>query len=372
LTQVVAWDIAGAKELARPKTGQGGSVMAFGDGGALALTVKNAGRWDDAPALLQVWNPTNQPVASISIGDEHGGNVRCEAAIFSPAGRMLASSQVSVYQGIRPSYGAAQVRLWERTSGQAIRTLAPSITTVLAFSPDGRLLAAGAPGKSGHLRVGYGSGIDIWDTVTGEKTAALEVSPECLVFSPDGVHLATGGWDHNVLIWKVPQLAKKVKSPTAAERDAWWNALSGQAKDAYKAMGQMIDAPDDAVALLKERVRPVCVSDPDMVAKLIVQLDSRKYTERVNAQTALEKMGEGAAHLIARALEEKVNLELRRRLEALLRKCSALGLREHRSIATLEWIGTPAARGVLRVLAAGARDARLTVEARAALKRLEG
>jgi WD40 repeat protein len=371
-TQVVAWDIAGAKELARPKTGQGGSVVAFGDGGALALTVKNGAAFNDAPALLQVWNPTNQPVASISIGDEHRGNVRCEAAIFSPVGRMLASSQVSVYQGIRPSYGAAQVRLWEQTSGQPIRTLAPSITRVLAFSPDSRLLAAGAPGESGHLMVGYGSGIDIWDTVTGEKAAALEVSPECLAFSPDGMHLATGGWDHNVLIWNVPQLAKKVKSPTAAERDAWWNALSGQAKDAYKAMGQMIDAPDDAVALLKQRVRPVCPSDRETVAKLIVQLDSRKYTERVSAQTALEKMGEGAAHLIARALEKKVNLELRRRLEALLRKCSALGLREHRAIATLEWIGTPAARAVLRTLAAGARDARLTVEARAALKRLEG
>jgi hypothetical protein len=42
------------------------------------------------------------------------------------------------------------------------------------------------------------------------------------------------------------------------------------------------------------------------------------------------------------------------------------------AVATLEWIGTPAARALLRALADGAPRARLTVEARAALKRLEG
>jgi hypothetical protein len=64
-----------------------------------------------------------------------------------------------------------------------------------------------------------------------------------------------------------------------------------------------------------------------------------------------------------------------RRLEALLEKCdatSALAMRPHRAVATLEWIGTPAARALLHALAEGAPRARLTVEARAALKRLQG
>jgi hypothetical protein len=111
------------------------------------------------------------------------------------------------------------------------------------------------------------------------------------------------------------------------------------------------------------------------VAKLIVQLDSDTYAERVKAQTALEKMGEGAAHIIMQALEGKVSLELRRRLEALLRKCDAtstLGMQHHRAVATLEWIGTPAARALLQTLADGAPGARLTGEAQAALRRLQG
>jgi len=376
--EVLAWEIAGGKEVMRLKTGHDGAVMAFGNDGALALTANGEIRAPETPERMQVWNLTSMlPVASMTICDERGGSVRCDAAIFSPTGRMLASSQISTYQGIRPSYGADLLRVWERASGQPIRTLSPAITRVLAFSPDGRLLAAGAAGQSGHLRVGYGSGIDIWDTLTGQKAGALPVTPSCVAFSPDGLHLATAGRDHAVLIWEAPRIqpSKKATAPPAAERDAWWTALGRDAKDAYQAMAQMIEVPEHTVALLKERVRPVQSSDPDTVAKLLVQLDSDKFTERQEAAQALEKMGEGAAHLLTKALEGKVSLELHRRLEELLSKCdstSALALQQHRAVATLEWIGTPAARALLRTLADGAPRARLTIEARAALKRLQG
>jgi hypothetical protein len=317
-----------------------------------------------------------QSVASIPIRPEKDnfGRVSCDAAIFSPEGRLVASSQVSEYQGIRPSYGAALLRLWERRSGQPVRTLAPTITTVLAFSRDGRLLASGGTGRSGHLQVGYGPGVDVWDTVTGKKAGSLKVTPECVAFSPDGLHLATGGRDHAVLIWEVPKTpaAKEAKIPSAAEREAWWAALGGDAKDAYQVVGQMLDAPEPAVALLKERLRPVKLADPDAVTKLLARLDSTTYAEREKARSALEKMGEGAAHLLQKALEGDVSLESRRRLEALLKKCdatSALALRDHRAVALLEWVGTPAARELLRMLAEGAPAARLTAEARAALRR---
>ena len=224
--EVLAWEIAGGKEVVRLTTGHDGAVMAFGDGGALALTANGEIRAEDTPERLQVWDLTTKlPVASISIREERYGSVRCDAAIFSLDGRLLASSQVSEYQGIRPSYGATRLRLWERASGQPIRTLSPTITTVLAFSPDGRLLASGGAGQSGHLIVGYGSGIDIWDTFTGKKVGELPVTPNCVAFSPDGSQLATGGSDHAVLIWKAPRIqpAKQATAPSAGERDAWWS-----------------------------------------------------------------------------------------------------------------------------------------------------
>jgi hypothetical protein len=46
-----------------------------------------------------------------------------------------------------------------------------------------------------------------------------------------------------------------------------------------------------------------------------------------------------------------------------------LSMQQHRAVATLEWIATPAARDVLRTWAEGAPRARLVVEARAALER---
>src|SRR5262249_43844694 len=181
--EVIAREIAGGKEVVRLTTGADGNVMAFGNGGALALTANGEIRDESTSERLRVWSLTaRRPAASISLQDAAGGRVRCQAALFSPDGRMLASSQVSEYEGIRPSYGAAQLRLWEPVSGDHIRTLAPAITALLAFSPNGRLLASGTPGRSGHLQVGYGTGIDIWDTLTGEKAGTLPVTPECIAF----------------------------------------------------------------------------------------------------------------------------------------------------------------------------------------------
>ena len=375
--EVLAWQIASAKEIVRLKTGDDGAVMALGDGGALALTANGEIRAEETPERLQVWNPKNkQPLASITIRDEQGGSVRCEAAIFSREGRLLASSQISEYQGIRPYYGAAQLRLWERASSQPILTLAAAATKKLAFSPNGRFLAAGSVGRSGHLFYGDGSSIDIWDIVTGKKAGTLPVSPRCVAFSPDGMHLATGGWDHNVLIWEAPiiKLPKVVaKAPSAAECDAWWTALGGDAAHAYKVIGQMIEVPEHTLALLKERVRPIKSSTPDAVAKLIVQLESETFSEREEAENALDKMGESVAPLLVKALEGKLELESRRRLAELLGRCEATSnrsLQNLRAVAVLEWIGTPAAKVLLRTLSEGDPRARLTIEARAALKRL--
>ena len=374
--EVLGWQIAGAKEVVRLKTGDDGEVMAFGDGGALALTANGEFRAEETPERLQIWNPTKKlPVASLDIHDKDGAHVRCEAAIFSPGGRMIASSQITEMYGIRTFYGSPLLRLWERDSGQPIRTLAPTITHLLAFSPNGRLLASGGIGKSGRMNPGYGSGIDIWDTVTGEKAGALPVTPECIAFSPDGLHLATGGRDHCVLIWEAPKIppAKKATAPSAAQCDAWWIALGSNAKDAYKAIGEMIDNPEHAVTMLKERVRPVQLADPATVTKLIAQFDRETFAEREDAQKALEKMEEGAEPGLTKALQGKLSPESRRRIQELLSQCEAtstLGLQHDRAVATLEWIGTPAARALLRTLADGAPRARLTMEARAALKRL--
>jgi hypothetical protein len=308
--------------------------------------------------------------------DQERGSIRCDAASFSPDGRLLASSQISEYQGERPFYGNAQLRLWERISGEPIRTLGPVTTKVLRFSPNGRLLAVTGVAESGHLIVRCGWGVDVWDTLTGEKVGSLPVKPECIAFSPDGTRIATGGRDHCVLIWEAPKPRQRTlaKAPSPAERDAWWAALGGEARVAYEVIGHLVAAPDHATKFLGERIRPVQAGDPDTVARLIAQLKNDKFAEREKAERVLEKMGEGVAHLLAKAIKGKIDLELRRRLDRLLEKCGpkpADARRHDRAFLALEWIGTPAARSLLHKWADGAPTARLTLEARAALKRLE-
>jgi WD40 repeat protein len=348
-----------------------GAIRAFANGGSLALAV-------DGP-LLQVWNPAEKiPSVSLTLVDDSGAKqgfgdqTRCDAAALSSNGALIASSQISEYQGIRPSYGADKLVLWECASREPIHKLAPTVTTVLAFSPNGRLLASGAAGKSGHLRIGYGIGTDVWDTASGEKIAALPTTPTCAAFSPDGTRLALGTRDHCIFIHQFA--APKKAKPSDAERAAWWDALRGNPGRAYKVIGQMADAPEEAVKLLKERIRPARRVEPAEVARLITQLDDESFDKRQAAQQALDNLGEGAEPLLRKALKGRVSLEARRRIREILGPSESIGetsLRHHRAVTALEWIGTPAARDLLRTLAGGVPEARLTLDARAALKRLD-
>lgn len=67
---------------------------------------------------------------------------------------------------------------------------------VVAFSPDGKRLAAGTEQ----------SGVKIWDTATGNQLATLSghnSRVSSLSFSADGSRLASGSWDRTVKIWEV-------------------------------------------------------------------------------------------------------------------------------------------------------------------------
>ena len=66
----------------------------------------------------------------------------------------------------------------------------------VAFSPDGRLLAAGV-----------GADIVLWDAATGkeiDRLAANRSSVTSLLFWPDGKKLASGSADQTIRIWEVP------------------------------------------------------------------------------------------------------------------------------------------------------------------------
>jgi WD40 repeat protein len=116
---------------------------------------------------------------------------------FSPDGRLLAAGPAS-----HTSFDG-QVQLWDVESGKLVRVLADQLYDVgdLAFSPDGRLLAA-VVGR--HQ-------IRIWEVESGRLLRTLRGHDEWLIslaFSPSGDLLASGGslstsYQPTIKFWQV-------------------------------------------------------------------------------------------------------------------------------------------------------------------------
>src|SRR5207249_2756858 len=128
------------------------------------------------------------------------------------------------------------------------------------------------------------------------------------------------------------------------------------------------------VPFIKERLRPVAAVDPKQTTQLLADLDSNRFAARLKAANALEALGELAEPALRQALSNKPSLEMRQRLEGLLKELEAPissgALRVVRAVEILELAGTVEARQLLATLAKGERTARITREAHDSLERL--
>jgi dipeptidyl aminopeptidase/acylaminoacyl peptidase len=354
---VCLWDVATGKELHR---------LLGHDGGVHSVCFSPNGKWlasASADRTVRVWE--------VATGRELY-RLRHEVSVFllafSPDGRMLAAAG-GQYTNDPP--GDKRIVLWEMASGKERRRLTGDswVTGALAFSPDGQFLASG--GANGIVQ--------IWEPLLGKESGRF-AGPQGLVkslaFSRDGQRLASGGSDTTVLLWdmtRLPLPAARSEHIPREERETLWRDLaSADAAQAYRAMARLAGSPD-AVELLKERLRPTEPGDDQKIARWVNDLDSDVFANRERATAELAKLGDRAEPALRQALAKSPSLEARRRIEGLLGKRFPLSPRllfSLRAVEVLEHIGTPQARAVLQKLAAGDPDARLTREAKASLDRL--
>jgi WD40 repeat protein len=188
---VRVWDTTSFERLKGPE-GLNGSVVSVAfspDGKRLAAGVYNPGK----PGSIWIGNAETGAM-ELAI-PAHVGIIWSIA--FSPKGEFLASAGED-----------RSVLIWNTETGEPISSQLQMHEshhfTSVAFSPDGRYLAAGTGTRYEHDYDNKRGEIKIWETSTWKEVRTLKshtLSVNSVAFSPDSQRLASGSSDRTVKIW---------------------------------------------------------------------------------------------------------------------------------------------------------------------------
>ncbi|MGB6615964.1 MAG: WD40 repeat domain-containing protein, partial [Trebonia sp.] len=191
---VQLWNVATGQQMGSTADVSSGLVdsVAFSPDGTILAT-------GDSGGGARLWDVSAIEQASRAVSNPRYDSV---AVAVSPDGKTLATDD-----------GNGSVRLWDIATGRQVgpvltvtagvppsRPAPPGSSASLAFSPDGKILAAGEP---------FGGIVRLWSVATGRPVGpGLNTNPQApeissLAFSPDGKILATAANGGQAELWDV-------------------------------------------------------------------------------------------------------------------------------------------------------------------------
>jgi WD40 repeat protein len=303
--------------------------------------------------------------------EKPGGQSANHRTEFSPDGSLIATRASHSYkEGRAQDWEACGIEIWERATRRLVRRL--PVTGSYDFAQDGRRMAVWLEDE-----------FWIWDVMRGKELLHVKSPADLshwqaqgMAFAPTGRALAVSTEDGSILLFDVPA-ARPEGLPALREtqlREAWDRLADEDPAKAYAVIAELADRSDQAITMMKDRLRPVPVTPVEQVRRLVADLDNEDFETRESAERRLAELGPGTWPTLREALTKEPSVEARRRLDRLVddrRPPPKEVLRSLRAVRVLELAGTAPARECLRIIASGDPGAELTKEAKAAVERLE-
>jgi WD40 repeat protein/beta-lactamase regulating signal transducer with metallopeptidase domain len=171
---LILWDVATGKELARLEESRPIRQVAFSPDSSLLATAE----FDNTVKL-------RDPATGRVKGRLEGHTSAVNSLCFTPDSKQLLSAGLDKV-----------VRVWDLATGKEVRKLEGHTDWVItvALSADSKTVVTGSKDNTAK----------VWDLATGKESATLkghERTVEAVLFTPDGKSVVTGSWDNTIRVW---------------------------------------------------------------------------------------------------------------------------------------------------------------------------